>query len=201
MIGEKDIAKQNGIIHSPHYEARNNEPVYYILPVSFGALSKEKMESRLVEILRSRLDKQDKTSLGTTSLALGNNDRPEVFCSLPNLFHITSLLKYVRIPFQLWQKVQWEHSPMYMDTQGNPLREPFSWIPLTIKPLCLLWKAKSLLGLQGNKGLDYSEANITGKGKARLLEKTSFRHTFSLSLQRVLWEIYHSKLPLDLHRK
>lgn len=159
------------------------------------------MESRLVEILRSRLDKDDKTGLGTASLALGNNDRTEVFCSLPNLFHITSFLIYVKIPFQLWQKVQWEHSPMYMDTHRNPLTGPFSRIPLTIKPLCLFWKAKSLLALQENKGLDYSEANITGKGKARLLEKISFRHTFSLSLQRVLWEIYHPKLPLDLHRK
>lgn len=104
MIGEKDIAKQNGIINSSHCEARNNEPVYYILPVRFGALSKEKMEYRLVEILRSGLDKLDKTSLGTASLALENNDRPEVFCSLPSLFHITSLLKYVKIPFSYDRK-------------------------------------------------------------------------------------------------
>lgn len=75
-----------------------------------------------------------------------------------------------------------------MDTHRNPLTGPFSWIPLTNKTLCLFWKAKSLLGSPENKGLDYSEANITGKGKARLLEKISFRHTFSLSLQRVVSE-------------
>lgn len=42
------------------------------------------------------------------------------------------------------------------------------------------------LGSLENKELDNTEANITGKGKARPLEKISFRHTFSLALQRVL---------------
>jgi len=44
------------------------------------------------------------------------------------------------------------------------------------------------LGSPQNKGLDYSEANTTGKGKARPLEKISSRHAFSLSLQRVVSE-------------
>lgn len=48
------------------------------------------MESRLLEILKSRLDKDDKTGLGTRLVhsALGDK-RSGVFGSLSNLFRIT----------------------------------------------------------------------------------------------------------------
>lgn len=75
-----------------------------------------------------------------------------------------------------------------MDTHRNPWTGAFSWISLKNKILCLFWKARYLLDSPENKGLDYSEANKTGKGKARLLQKITFRHTFSLSLQRVVYK-------------
>lgn len=53
-------------------------------------LCKETMESILLEILKSKLDRDDKTGLGTAHSALGDKGRSGFFCSLSYFYRITA---------------------------------------------------------------------------------------------------------------
>lgn len=81
---------ESSILHTIRQEIMSQKKKKNIISKFQNMLCKETMESILPEILKSKLDRDDKTGLGTAHSALGDKGRSGFFCSLSYFFRITA---------------------------------------------------------------------------------------------------------------